>query len=230
VRIDKESTTIIDGAGEKKDIEARIGQIKAQIEETTPITIVRSFRNGWPSLRRRRGDPRRRRHRSRSEGKKDRVDDALNATARRGGRHFSGGGVALLRSIKALENLRVENHDQKTGVDIVRKAIQAPARQIVDNAGADGAVWSASCSKPRNITSAMMHRRRVCDLVKLGIIDPTKVVRTALQDAASIAGLIVTTEATITEHPKAEAPAMPAAAWAAWRYGLLKTRCVIARK
>ena len=143
--------------------------------------------------------------------KKDRVDDALNATRAAVEEGISpGGGVALLRSIKALENLKVENHDQKTGVDIVRKAIQAPARQIVDNAGADGAVVVGKLLEAKEYNFGYdAQTGEYGDLVKLGIIDPTKVVRTALQDAASIAGLIVTTEATITEHPKTEAPAMP---------------------
>ena len=212
VRIDKESTTIIDGAGEKKDIEARIGQIKAQIEETTSdydreklqerlaklvggVAVIRV--GGATEVE--------------VKEKKDRVDDALNATRAAVEEGISpGGGVALLRSIKALENLKVENHDQKTGVDIVRKAIQAPARQIVDNAGADGAVVVGKLLEAKEYNFGYdAQTGEYGDLVKLGIIDPTKVVRTALQDAASIAGLIVTTEATITEHPKSEAPAMP---------------------
>ena len=119
--------------------------------------------------------------------------------------------------MKALENLKVENHDQKTGVDIVRKAIQAPARQIVDNAGADGAVVVGKLLEAKEYNFGYdAQTGEYGDLVKLGIIDPTKVVRTALQDAASIAGLIVTTEATITEHPKKERRPCLAAAWAAW--------------
>jgi len=142
VRIDKESTTIIDGAGEKKDIEARIGQIKAQIEETTSDYDREKLQERLAKLA---GGVAVIRVGGATEvevkEKKDRVDDALNATRAAVEEGISpGGGVALLRSIKALENLKVENHDQKTGVDIVRKAIQAPARQIVDNAGADGAV------------------------------------------------------------------------------------------
>ena len=212
VRIDKESTTIIDGAGEKKDIEARIGQIKAQIEETTSDYDREKLQERLAKLA---GGVAVIRVGGATEvevkEKKDRVDDALNATRAAVEEGISpGGGVALLRSIKALENLKVENHDQKTGVDIVRKAIQAPARQIVDNAGADGAVVVGKLLEAKEYNYGYdAQTGEYGDLVKLGIIDPTKVVRTALQDAASIAGLIVTTEATITEHPKSEAPAMP---------------------
>ena len=212
VRIDKESTTIIDGAGEKKDIEARIGQIKAQIEETTSDYDREKLQERLAKLA---GGVAVIRVGGATEvevkEKKDRVDDALNATRAAVEEGISpGGGVALLRSIKALENLKVENHDQKTGVDIVRKAIQTPARQIVDNAGADGAVVVGKLLEAKEYNFGYdAQTGEYGDLVKLGIIDPTKVVRTALQDAASIAGLIVTTEATITEHPKTEAPAMP---------------------
>ncbi|MBI3275806.1 MAG: chaperonin GroEL, partial [Methylocystis sp.] len=121
-----------------------------------------------------------------------------------------GGGVALLRAIPVLDKVKVANADQKTGVDIVRKAIQAPARQIVDNAGDDGAVVVGKLLEAKDYSFGYdAQTGEYGDLVKLGIIDPTKVVRTALQDAASIAGLIVTTEATITEQPKKEASALP---------------------
>ena len=210
--IDKEATTIIDGAGEKKDIQARIAQIKAQIEETTSDYDREKLQERLAKLA---GGVAVIRVGGATEvevkEKKDRVDDALNATRAAVEEGISpGGGVALLRSIKALENLKVENHDQKTGVDIVRKAIQAPARQIVDNAGADGAVVVGKLLEAKEYNFGYdAQTGEYGDLVKLGIIDPTKVVRTALQDAASITGLIVTTEATITEHPKSEAPAMP---------------------
>jgi chaperonin GroEL len=121
-----------------------------------------------------------------------------------------GGGVALLRSIKALENLKGENPDQKTGIDIVRKAIHSPAKQIVDNSGDDGAVVVGKLIE--NASYAYGYNAQTGeygDLVKLGIIDPTKVVRTALQDAASVAGLVITTEAIVVEAPKKESPAMP---------------------
>jgi chaperonin GroEL len=118
--------------------------------------------------------------------------------------------VALLRAIKALDGVKVGNTDQKTGVDIVRKAIQAPARQIVENAAGDGAVVVGKLLESNDYGYGYdAQNGQYGDLTTLGIIDPTKVVRTALQDAASIAGLIVTTEATITEQPKKEAPAMP---------------------
>src|ERR1700730_8016819 len=212
VRIDKESTTIIDGAGEKKDIEARIGQIKAQIEDTTSDydreklqERLAQLAGGVPVIR----------VGGCSEvevkEKKDLVDDALNATrAAVEEGVLPGGGVALLRSIKALENLKVENPDQKTGIDIVRKAIHAPAKQIVDNSGDDGAVVVGKLIE--NASYAYGYNAQTGeygDLMKLGIIDPTKVVRTALQDAASIAGLLITTEATVVEAPKKESPGMP---------------------
>jgi chaperonin GroEL len=143
--------------------------------------------------------------------KKDRVEDALNATrAAVEEGVLPGGGIALLRAIPALDTVKVENSDQKTGVDIVRKAIRAPARQIIDNSGADGAVVVGKLLEAKEYGYGYdAQTGKYGDLVALGIIDPTKVVRTALQDAASIAGLIVTTEATITEHPKKEAPALP---------------------
>ena len=140
--------------------------------------------------------------------KKDRVDDALNATrAAVEEGVLPGGGVALLRAIKALDHINVENADQKTGVDIVRKAIQTPARQIVDNSGADGAVVVGKLIE--NSLYAYGYNAQTGeygDLVKLGIIDPTKVVRTAIQDAASVAGLLITTEAIISEQPKKHSP------------------------
>ncbi|MGA8169689.1 MAG: TCP-1/cpn60 chaperonin family protein, partial [Methylocystis sp.] len=143
--------------------------------------------------------------------KKDRVDDALNATRAAVEEGVSpGGGVALLRAIASLDAIQTANTDQKTGVDIVRKAIQTPARQIVNNAGGDGAVVVGKLMESKEYGYGFDAQNGVYgDLVKLGIIDPTKVVRTALQDAASIAGLIVTTEATITEAPKKDAPQMP---------------------
>jgi chaperonin GroEL len=212
VHIDKEATTLIDGAGEKKDIEARISQIKAQIEDTTSDYDREKLQERLAKLA---GGVAVIRVGGATEvevkEKKDRVDDALNATRAAVEEGISpGGGVALLRAIPALDTVKVDNPDQKTGVDIVRKAIQAPARQIVDNAGADGAVVVGKLLEAKEYNYGYdAQTGEYGDLVKLGIIDPTKVVRTALQDAASIAGLIVTTEATITEHPKKEAPVMP---------------------
>ncbi|MBM3625601.1 MAG: chaperonin GroEL, partial [Alphaproteobacteria bacterium] len=213
VRIEKENTTIIDGAGEKKDIEARISQIKGQIEETTSDYDREKLQERLAKLA---GGVAVIRVGGATEvevkEKKDRVDDALNATRAAVEEGVSpGGGVALLRAIKALDGVKVGNPDQQTGVDIVRKAIQAPARQIVDNAGGDGAVVVGKLLESGEYGYGFdAQKGEYGDLMKLGIIDPTKVVRTALQDAASIAGLIITTEATITEAPKKEAaPAMP---------------------
>ena len=212
VRIDKETTTIIDGAGDKKDIEARIGQIKGQIEETTSDYDREKLQERLAKLA---GGVAVIRVGGATEvevkEKKDRVDDALNATRAAVEEGVSpGGGVALLRAIAALDAVGTGNADQKTGVDIVRKAIQMPARQIVDNAGGDGAVVVGKLMESKVYGFGYdAQTGEFGDLMKLGIIDPTKVVRTALQDAASIAGLIVTTEATITEHPKKDSPAMP---------------------
>ncbi|MGJ0453982.1 MAG: chaperonin GroEL [Methylocystis sp.] len=213
VRIEKENTTIIDGAGEKKEIEARISQIKGQIEETTSDYDREKLQERLAKLA---GGVAVIRVGGATEvevkEKKDRVDDALNATRAAVEEGVSpGGGVALLRAIKALNGVKVGNPDQQTGVDIVRKAIQAPARQIVDNAGGDGAVVVGKLLEATEYGYGFdAQKGEYGDLMKLGIIDPTKVVRTALQDAASIAGLIITTEATITEAPKKEGPpAMP---------------------
>ena len=212
VHIDKEATTIIDGAGEKKDIEARIGQIKAQIEETTSDYDREKLQERLAKLA---GGVAVIRVGGATEvevkEKKDRVDDALNATrAAVEEGVLPGGGVPLLRAIRALENLKVENPDQKTGIDIVRKAIQTPARQIVDNSGDDGAVVVGKLIEAKEYGYGYdAQTGKYGDLVKLGIIDPTKVVRTALQDAASVAGLLITTEAIVVEAPKKEAPALP---------------------
>ncbi|WP_395698258.1 chaperonin GroEL [Methylocella sp.] len=212
IRIDKESTTIIDGAGAKADIEARIAQIKAQVADTTSDYDREKLQERLAKLA---GGVAVIRVGGASEvevkEKKDRVDDALNATrAAVEEGVLPGGGVALLRAIKALDNVSVENADQKTGVEIVRKAVQTPARQIVDNSGADGAVVVGKLiENPSYAYGYNAQSGEYGDLVKLGIIDPTKVVRTALQDAASVGGLLITTEAIITEQPKKEAPAMP---------------------
>jgi chaperonin GroEL len=213
IRIDKDSTTLVDGAGARKDIEARIAQIKAQIEETTSDYDREKLQErlaklaGGVAIIRVGGASE-----TEVKEKKDRVDDALNATRAAVEEGVSpGGGVALLRAIPALAQVKVQNSDQKTGVDIVRKAIQAPARQIVDNAGGDGAVVVGKLLEAKDYAFGYNAQTgEYGDLVKLGIIDPTKVVRTAIQDAASIAGLIVTTEATITEAPKKDSgPALP---------------------
>ena len=212
VRIDKEATTIIDGAGEKKDIEARIGQIKSQIEDTTSDYDREKLQERLAKLA---GGVAVIRVGGASEvevkEKKDLVNDALNATrAAVEEGVLPGGGVALLRSIKALENLKVDNADQKTGIDIVRKAIQTPARQIVNNSGDDGAVVVGKLLENTSYAHGYDAQNGAYgDLMKLGIIDPTKVVRTALQDAASVAGLVITTEAIVVEAPKKESSGMP---------------------
>ena len=212
VRIDKEATTIIDGAGEKKDIEARIAQIKSQIEDTTSDYDREKLQERLAKLA---GGVAVIRVGGASEvevkEKKDLVDDALNATrAAVEEGVLPGGSVPLLRAIKALDGIKVENPDQQTGVDIVRKAIQTPARQIIDNAGDDGAVIVGKLIE--NTSYAYGYNAQTGeygDLMKLGIIDPTKVVRIALQDAASVAGLVITTEAIVVEAPKKESPSMP---------------------
>jgi chaperonin GroEL len=212
VRIEKEATTIIDGAGEKKDIEARIAQIKSQIAESTSDYDREKLQERLAKLA---GGVAVIRVGGATEvevkEKKDLVEDALNATrAAVEEGVLPGGGVPLLRAIKALDGIKVENFDQKTGVEIVRKAIQVPARQIIDNAGGDGSVVVGKLIESDEYGYGFdAQTDDYGDLMKLGIIDPTKVVRTALQDAASVAGLIVTTEATITELPKKEAPMLP---------------------
>jgi chaperonin GroEL len=212
VRIEKEATTIIDGAGEKKDIEARIGQIKSQIADTTSDYDREKLQERLAKLA---GGVAVIRVGGATEvevkEKKDLVEDALNATrAAVEEGVLPGGSIPLLRAIKALDGIKVENSDQRTGVEIVRKAIQSPAKQIIDNSGADGAVVVGKLIENSSYAYGYdAQTGEYGDLIKLGIIDPTKVVRTALQDAASVAGLVVTTEATVVEAPKKETPAMP---------------------
>jgi chaperonin GroEL len=205
VTIDKENTTIVDGAGAKADIEGRVKQIKAQIEETTSdydreklqerlaklaggVAVIKV--GGATEME--------------VKERKDRVDDALHATRAAVEEGIvPGGGVALLRAIKALDALNVENDDQKVGINIVKKALQAPARQIFTNAGEDGSVIVGKIlenSKYNHGYNAQTHTYG--DLVAEGVIDPAKVVRCALQDAASVAGLLITTEAMVAELPK----------------------------
>ena len=214
VRIEKENTTIVDGAGKKSDIEGRIAQIKSQIEETTSDYDKEKLQERLAKLA---GGVAVIRVGGATEvevkEKKDRVDDALNATrAAVEEGILPGGGVPLLRATKALEGLRHENDDQRTGIEIVRKAIQWPARQIVENAGVDGSVVVGKVLEKHDYAFGYdAQTGEYGDMYKLGIIDPTKVVRTALQDAASVAGLLITTEAMVAEKPKKEkpAPAMP---------------------
>ncbi len=212
VRIEKENTTIIDGAGKKKDIEGRVAQIKAQIEETTSDYDREKLQERLAKLA---GGVAVIRVGGATEvevkEKKDRVDDALNATrAAVEEGVLPGGGVALLRALSTVKSIKTQNDDQKTGVEIVRKAIMAPARQIIDNAGDDGAVVVGKLLESKEYAYGYNAQTGVYgDLVKAGIIDPTKVVRTAIQDAASIAGLLITTEAMIAETPKKDSPMPP---------------------
>ena len=213
VRIEKENTTIVDGAGKKSDIEGRIAQIKAQIEETTSDYDKEKLQERLAKLA---GGVAVIRVGGATEvevkEKKDRVDDALNATrAAVEEGILPGGGVALLRAAGTLEGVKFANDDQRTGVELVRRAIQQPARQIVENAGEDGSIVVGKILDKSDYAFGYdAQKSEYGDLFSLGIIDPTKVVRTALQDAASVAGLLITTEAMVAEKPKKEtAPAMP---------------------
>ena len=214
VMIEKENTTIVNGAGKKADIEARIAQIKAQIEETTSdydheklqerlaklaggVAVIRVGGATEVEVKER----------------KDRVDDAMHATrAAVEEGILPGGGVALLRASEVLKKVRTQNDDQKTGVEIVRKALSWPARQIAINAGEDGSVIVGKILEKDQYSYGFdAQNGEYVNLVTKGIIDPTKVVRAALQNAASIAGLLITTEAMVAERPKKEsaAPGMP---------------------
>jgi chaperonin GroEL len=214
VMIDKENTTIVNGGGKKKDIEDRITQIKAQIEETTSdydreklqerlaklaggVAVIRVGGATEVEVKER----------------KDRVDDAMHATrAAVEEGVLPGGGVALLRATEALKKVRTANDDQKTGVEIVRKALQSPARQIAQNAGEDGSVIVGKILENSNYGFGFdAQAGEYVDLIKKGIIDPTKVVRQALQGASSVAGLLITTEAMVAELPKKQnaMPPMP---------------------
>jgi chaperonin GroEL len=213
VRIDKEATTIVDGAGKKKEIEARVNQIKAQIEETTSDYDREKLQErlaklaGGVAVIRVGGSTE-----IEVKEKKDRVDDALNATrAAVEEGVLPGGGVALLRAAGAIGKLKPANEDQKIGIEIVKKALTTPARQIIDNAGDDAAVIVGKLMESKGYNDGYNAQTgEYVDMVKAGIIDPTKVVRTAIQDAASVAGLLITTEAMIAEAPKRDAgPAMP---------------------
>jgi chaperonin GroEL len=212
VVIDKENTTIVNGAGKKKDIEARVGQIKAQIEETTSdydreklqerlaklaggVAVIRV--GGATEIE--------------VKEKKDRVEDALNATRAAVQEGIvPGGGTALLRAKKAVGRLANDNSDVQAGINIVLKALEAPVRQIAENAGVEGSIVVGKILDNKDETYGFdAQNEEYVDMVAKGIIDPTKVVRTALQDAASVAGLLVTTEAMVAELPKEPAPAMP---------------------
>ena len=212
VMIDKENTTIVSGAGKKSEIQARIAQIKAQIEETTSdydreklqerlaklaggVAVIRVGGATEVEVKER----------------KDRVDDAMHATrAAVEEGILPGGGVALLRAAEALKRVRTSNEDQKHGVDIVRKALSWPARQIALNAGEDGSVVVGKILEKDTYGFGFdAQSGEYVNMMSKGIIDPTKVVRAALQGAASVAGLLITTEAMVAELPKKESPAMP---------------------
>ena len=214
VVIEKENTTIVDGAGRKEEIQGRVAQIKAQIEETTSDYDREKLQErlaklaGGVAVIRVGGSTE-----VEVKEKKDRVDDAMHATrAAVEEGILPGGGVALLRAAKALDTVVTEYSDQKHGVEIVRRAIEAPVRQIAENAGAEGSIIVGKLrEKPEFGWGWNAQTNEFGDLYKQGVIDPVKVVRTALQDAASVAGLLVTTEAMVAEKPRKEAaPAMPA--------------------
>jgi chaperonin GroEL len=208
VRIEKENTTIIDGAGKKKDIGARVAQIRAQIEETTSdydkeklqerlaklaggVAVIRVGGGSEVEVKER----------------KDRVDDAMHATkAAVEEGVVAGGGVALLFATKALDKLTPANNDQKVGIDIVRKALRSPVRQIAENAGTDGSIVVGRLTDKNDPNYGYdAQAGEYKDMVAAGIIDPTKVVRVALQDAASVAGLLITTEAMVADRPEPKA-------------------------
>jgi chaperonin GroEL len=209
VRIDKDTTTVIDGAGGKKDIASRVAQLKAQVEEATSdydreklqerlaklaggVAIIKVGGATEVEVKER----------------KDRVEDAMHATqAAVEEGVVAGGGAALLYASRVLEGKRGANHDQQVGIEIVRRAIQAPLKQIAENAGKDGAVVAGEVLRTDSSTFGYdAQKDEYKDLVAAGIIDPTKVVRTALQDAASVASLLITTEAMIAERPERKAP------------------------
>ncbi|HRO49484.1 MAG TPA: chaperonin GroEL [Hyphomicrobium sp.] len=212
ITIDKENTTVVDGAGKKADIEARVKQIKAQIEETTSDYDREKLQERLAKLA---GGVAVIKVGGATEvevkEKKDRVDDALHATRAAVEEGIvPGGGVALLRAISALDSVTGANDDQRVGVTIVRRALQAPARQIFQNAGEDGSVVAGKILENDKYTFGFNAQSGVYgDLLSEGVIDPAKVVRCALQDAASVAGLLITTEAMVAEKPKKDAPAMP---------------------
>src|SRR5438128_1811504 len=211
VRIEKENTTIIDGAGKKKDIQGRITQLRAQIEETTSDYDKEKLQErlaklaGGVAIIRVGGATE-----VEVKERKDRVEDAMHATrAAVEEGVVAGGGVTLLYASKALGKLKPENNDQKVGIDIVRRALQAPARQILENAGVEGSIIVGKLLEKGDANHGFdAQNGNYVDMVKAGIIDPTKVVRLALQGAASIAALLITTEAMVAEKPEKAAPAM----------------------
>jgi chaperonin GroEL len=209
VTLAKETTTIVDGAGKKKEIEARINQIKQQVEETTSDYDKEKLQERLAKLA---GGVAVIRVGGATEvevkEKKDRVDDALHATRAAVEEGIvPGGGVALLRARKMVEKLRSDNADVQAGISIVLRALEAPIRQIAENAGVEGSIVVNTVMESRSESYGFdAQTETYVDMVAAGIIDPTKVVRTALQDASSVAGLLVTTEAMVAERPKKESP------------------------
>ena len=205
VTITKDDTTIVDGVGEKDAIEARIGQIKKQIEDTTSDYDKEKLQErlaklaGGVAVIRVGGSTE-----VEVKEKKDRVDDALNATRAAVEEGIvPGGGIALLKATKALEGLKGDNADQTAGIAIIRRAIQAPIRQIVENAGVEGSIVVGKVLENASATYGFnAQTEEYVDMIKAGVIDPAKVVRTALQDAASVAGILITTEAAVADAPK----------------------------
>jgi chaperonin GroEL len=211
VRIDKETTTIVDGAGKKPEIAGRITQIKQQIEETTSDYDREKLQERLAKLA---GGVAVIKVGGATEvevkDRKDRVDDALNATRAAVEEGIvPGGGVALLRAKKAVEALKSDNPDIQAGINIVSKSLEAPIRQIVENAGVEGSIVVGKVLEKSSNFGFDAQKEQYVDMVQAGIIDPTKVVRVALQDAASVAALLITTEAMVAEMPKDKAPAMP---------------------
>jgi chaperonin GroEL len=212
VIIEKEKTTIVNGVGKKADIEARVQQIKAQIEETTSDYDKEKLQERLAKLA---GGVAVIRVGGATEvevkEKKDRVEDALNATRAAVEEGIvPGGGVALLRAKKAVGRIQDENPDVQAGINIVLKALEAPIRQIAENAGVEGSIVVGKIVEEKSETYGFdAQDEKYVDMIEAGIVDPAKVVRTALQDAGSVAGLLVTTEAMVAELPKEPAPAMP---------------------
>jgi chaperonin GroEL len=209
VLIDKENTTIVDGSGSKQDITARCNQIRAQVEESSSDYDREKLQerlaklSGGVAVIRVGGATE-----MEVKERKDRVEDAMHATrAAIEEGIVPGGGVALLYALKNLDGIKVANHDQEVGVKIVKQAITAPCRQIAVNAGADGSIIVGKVMDSTDINHGYdAQNDRFGDMFKFGIIDPTKVVRTALQDAASVASLMITTEAMIGEKPEPKSP------------------------
>ncbi|WP_029005027.1 chaperonin GroEL [Azorhizobium doebereinerae] len=211
VILEKEKTTIVDGVGEKADIEARVAQIKAQIEETSSDYDREKLQErlaklaGGVAVIRVGGSTE-----VEVKEKKDRVDDALNATRAAVEEGIvPGGGVALLRAKKAVEGLSSDNADIAAGIKIVLRALEAPIRQIAENSGVEGSIVVGKVLESEGNFGFNAQTEQYVDLVAAGVVDPAKVVRTALQDASSVAGLLVTTEALIAELPKKDAPMPP---------------------